>query len=120
MTFAAFELVDVSSRFQELRRRPGLTNWRPTVDPSCERTFESYEEFMASSVDEHLKTKVTEGHFPPTDVEVYNLHRWYGVQCIEFITSHLCSLRIYPHLQDSGGFFVAVLQKVQREHKEDP
>ena len=25
--------------------------------------------------------------------------------------SNLCSLRIYPHLQDTGGFFIAVLQK---------
>jgi multisite-specific tRNA:(cytosine-C5)-methyltransferase len=77
--FAAFELVDVSSRFQELRRRPGLTNWRPTVDRSCERTFESYEELMASSMDENLKMKVTEGHFSPRDVEAFNLHRWYVV-----------------------------------------
>lgn len=26
-----------------------------------------------------------------------------------------CSMRIYPHLQDTGGFFVAVLQKKKSE-----
>ena len=75
--------MDVSSRFQELRRRPGLTIWRPTVDRSCERTFESYEELIASSVDERLKAKLTEGHFPPNDVEAFNLQRWYGDSVIE-------------------------------------
>jgi len=69
--------VDVSSRFQELHRRPGLINWRPTVGRSCERTFESYEELLASSMDDHLKMKLTEGHFPPRDVEPFNLHRWF-------------------------------------------
>jgi multisite-specific tRNA:(cytosine-C5)-methyltransferase len=74
---AAFELVDVSSELGELKRRPGLTSWRPTVDRSCVRTFESFEEFMASSLDDHMKTKLTEGHFPPKDVGPLRLNRWY-------------------------------------------
>ncbi|TFK39362.1 S-adenosyl-L-methionine-dependent methyltransferase [Crucibulum laeve] len=91
-----FELVDVSSKLPELKHRPGLTTWRATADRTISATYESYEEFMASSLDENLKAKMTEGHWPPLDVEKLNLPR---------------CLRIYPHLQDSGGFFVAVLEK---------
>jgi len=53
---------------------------------------------MSSSFDDALKARMSEGHWPPTKVETLNLAR-----CI----------RIYPHLQDSGGFFVAVLEKVR-------
>jgi multisite-specific tRNA:(cytosine-C5)-methyltransferase len=71
---------------------------------------------MASSMDEHLKSKLTEGHFPPRNVEAFNLHRWYlFILSKQFAHLIFCSLRIYPHLQDSGGFFVAVLQKVRKE-----
>ncbi|KDR72476.1 hypothetical protein GALMADRAFT_252559 [Galerina marginata CBS 339.88] len=94
----AFELVDVSSKFPELKRRPGLKTWRPTADRiGATPMFATYEEFMSSTLDESLKAKMSEDHWPPKDVESLNLDR---------------CLRIYPHLQDSGGFFVAVLQKV--------
>ncbi|KAF8156676.1 S-adenosyl-L-methionine-dependent methyltransferase [Crassisporium funariophilum] len=95
----AFELVDVSSQLPQLRRRPGLTIWRATADRSAATTFESYEELMNSSLDDSLKAKMTEGHWPPKDVDTLNLSR---------------CMRIYPHLQDSGGFFVAVLEKVKK------
>jgi len=72
-----FELVDVSSKLPELRRRSGLMDWRPTTDRSGATTYESYEEFMASSVDETIKCKMTEGHWPPRDVERLNLSRWW-------------------------------------------
>ncbi|KAF9521561.1 S-adenosyl-L-methionine-dependent methyltransferase [Crepidotus variabilis] len=92
----AFELVDVSSQHAQLKRRPGLTSWRATGDKTCLRTFESYEEFLASSLDEGVKGKLSAGHWPPTNAQALHLHR---------------CMRIYPHLQDTGGFFVAVLQK---------
>ncbi|EAU81513.1 tRNA (cytosine-5-)-methyltransferase [Coprinopsis cinerea okayama7 len=92
-----FELMDVSDRFPQLIRRPGMTEWRPTTDRECETTFESYEEFIASSkVDEAMKAKLSRSHWPPDGVEKLNLP--------------YC-MRIYPHLQDSGGFFVAVLRR---------
>ncbi|PPQ64466.1 hypothetical protein CVT24_008476 [Panaeolus cyanescens] len=96
-----FELVDVSSQIPELKRRPGLTTWRATADKTMSRTFESYEEFMGSSMfDDNVKAKLTPGHWPPPDADKMNLER---------------CMRIYPHLQDTGGFFVAVLQKVQKK-----
>ncbi|KAF8804768.1 S-adenosyl-L-methionine-dependent methyltransferase [Phlegmacium glaucopus] len=93
-----FELVDVSAKLPQLKRRPGLTTWRPTADRSAAVTFSTYEEFMSSSLDDASKAKMSEGHWPPKDIGTLNLPR-----CI----------RIYPHLQDSGGFFVAVLEKVR-------
>ncbi|KAF9561390.1 cytosine-5--methyltransferase [Agrocybe pediades] len=92
----AFELVDVSDKLPELIRRPGLHTWRATGDRTVATTFATYEEFMASWLDDIVKSKMTEGHWPPKDAEKLNLDR---------------CLRIYPHLQDTGGFFVAVLQK---------
>ncbi|KAF9041355.1 S-adenosyl-L-methionine-dependent methyltransferase [Panaeolus papilionaceus] len=98
-----FELVDVSSQLPELKRRPGLTTWRATADKTMSRTFESYEEFMGSSMfDDNVKAKLSPGHWPPPDAEKMNLDR---------------CMRIYPHLQDTGGFFVAVLQKVQNKRE---
>ncbi|KAG6821132.1 hypothetical protein H0H93_006471 [Arthromyces matolae] len=92
-----FSLVDVSDKLPELKRRPGLKSWRPSVDRSMDTGYATYEEFMAAQdAKGNPKTKLTDGHWPPADVDHYNLHR---------------SMRIYPHLQDTGGFFVAVLEK---------
>ncbi|KAF8906542.1 S-adenosyl-L-methionine-dependent methyltransferase [Gymnopilus junonius] len=98
----AFELVDISSKLPELERRPGLTVWRPTADRTGATTFATYEDFLQSSIDETLKAKMSEGHWPPMDVETLNLPR---------------CMRIYPHLQDTGGFFVAVLQRTVKSSK---
>ena len=32
--------------------------------------------------------------------------------CVVCMFVYLCSMRFYPHLQDTGGFFVALLRKV--------
>ncbi|KAF5380127.1 hypothetical protein D9615_006115 [Tricholomella constricta] len=92
-----FYLVDVSSMLPALKRRPGLSSWRPSVDRSINTAYATYEEFQASQfANDNPNTKLTEGHWPPKDVERYDLPR---------------SMRIYPHLQDTGGFFVAVLER---------
>ncbi|KAG6830768.1 hypothetical protein H0H87_007167 [Tephrocybe sp. NHM501043] len=92
-----FYLVNVADKLPALKRRPGLTSWRPSVDRAIDTSYASYEEFRAAQDGkENIATKLTEGHWPPADVERYNLPR---------------SMRIYPHLQDTGGFFVAVLER---------
>ncbi|PPR07386.1 hypothetical protein CVT26_013702 [Gymnopilus dilepis] len=101
----AFELVDVSSKLPHLDRRPGLTSWRATADRTGATTFATYEDFMKSSVDDSLKAKMSEGHWPPQDAESLNLQR---------------CMRIYPHLQDTGGFFVAVLKRTPKIHTSAP
>ncbi|CAK5272960.1 unnamed protein product [Mycena citricolor] len=102
---AYFELVDVSAKLPELQRRPGMTSWRPT-DKSLNTTYETYETYQNTCKDpDAVKSKFTRGHWPPPDVDSLNLHR-----CI----------RVYPHLQDTGGFFVAVLERRARAAMEEP
>ncbi|KAL0958350.1 hypothetical protein HGRIS_000495 [Hohenbuehelia grisea] len=99
-----FEIVDVSDRFPNLVRRPGLTAWRPTGDKTVSNTFASFAEYQASLPEgQAAASKMTEGHWPPPDAESLNLPR---------------CMRIYPHLQDTGGFFVAVLEKTKKPEKQ--
>jgi multisite-specific tRNA:(cytosine-C5)-methyltransferase len=75
--FADFEVADVSTRFPELKRRPGLTTWRPTVDRSVTTTYKSFEAFVNDHPEsEKSNSKMTEGHWPP-DAEDLGLSRWY-------------------------------------------
>ncbi|KAJ7652218.1 S-adenosyl-L-methionine-dependent methyltransferase [Mycena rosella] len=91
-----FHLVDVSAKLPELQRCPGLTVWRPT-DRSLKTTYDTYETFLETCEEgDVIKGKMTRGHWPPEGVELLDLPR-----CI----------RVYPHLQDTGGFFVAVLER---------
>ena len=69
--------MDVSSKLPQLIRRPGLTTWRPTADRSAAVTFGTYEEFMSSPLDDALKARMSEGHWPPKNTESLNLPRWY-------------------------------------------
>ncbi|KAG9218231.1 hypothetical protein CCMSSC00406_0005912 [Pleurotus cornucopiae] len=97
-TYPEYELVDVSSGYPELKRLPGLTSWTPTADKTAEKYFDSYQEYR-DSLSSTDPVKLTEGHWPPSNAAGLNLTR---------------CMRIYPHLQDTGGFFVAVLQKKQK------
>ncbi|KAH9039587.1 cytosine-5--methyltransferase [Lactarius pseudohatsudake] len=92
-TSPGFELVDVSDSLPALIRRPGLKHWFPSVSRDLQ-LFDSYEEYVASPPDGRGAARLAQSHWPPT--EEFNLDR-----CI----------RIYPHLQDTGGFFLAVLQQ---------
>ncbi|CAE7182019.1 unnamed protein product [Rhizoctonia solani] len=94
--FPNFGLVDVSSSLPELKRRPGLSTWRPAVNREMDASFSSHAEFIESLPEnKRSETKMQATHWPPTGVEQLNLER---------------CLRIYPHLQNTGAFFVAVLQ----------
>ena len=79
----AFRLVDVSSKLKELKRKPGLTKW------VVRKNGKFYDEFLE---DQELHQSM----FPPKNAETLGLEK-----CI----------RVYPHLQNYGGFFVAVFEK---------
>ncbi|XP_031561431.1 RNA cytosine-C(5)-methyltransferase NSUN2-like [Actinia tenebrosa] len=87
----AVELLDVSKELPDLKRSPGLYTWKLMMKSgeevtSCEPGSEAYKGCFRQS------------HFPPSEEEAkaMNLER-----CI----------RVYPHQQDTGGFFIAVLIK---------
>ena len=92
----AVELVDCSDKLPELKRRPGLSNWQ-VMDKSG-RMWSSWTE-----AENHIKEsgidsmgKMAQGLFPPSGVQEYHLDR---------------CMRVYPHLQDTGGFFITILEK---------
>ncbi|XP_059801112.1 RNA cytosine C(5)-methyltransferase NSUN2 [Hypanus sabinus] len=88
----ALELVDVSSELPGLKRMPGLTTWKVMT-----REGHWYAEW--SDVPENKHTQIRPTMFPikdPQKLKIMNLER-----CI----------RILPHHQNTGGFFVAVMEK---------
>ncbi|KXS20297.1 S-adenosyl-L-methionine-dependent methyltransferase [Gonapodya prolifera JEL478] len=87
----SFELLDVSAELPGLIRRPGLTSWK--VVSIKGNSYDSYD-----SVPPAERTKLQPSMFSTGVTEGMNMDR---------------CLRLYPHLQDTGGFFVAVLQKVK-------
>jgi multisite-specific tRNA:(cytosine-C5)-methyltransferase len=64
----------------ELKRCPGLTTWRPSVDKASMKTYGSFQEYQASDLDSNLKAKLTEGHFPPGEADGLNLPFWCGAR----------------------------------------
>jgi multisite-specific tRNA:(cytosine-C5)-methyltransferase len=92
---ANVDIIDCSKELPSLKRAPGLTTWN--VMDREGRTWNSWKE-----VQEYRESKgisglgrLAEGMFPPSSEELL-LER---------------CLRVYPHLQDTGGFFIAVLEK---------
>lgn len=82
--FPAVSLVDVSAELPQLKRRSGLLTWR-VFDKEMEEKQPGDESVHATA-------------FPPTEQEQkkFNLQR-----CV----------RVYPHLQNTGGFFITVFEK---------
>ena len=91
------ELVDCSNLLLKLQRRPGLKSWK--VMDKTGRCWQSWLEFQAKVSEDNSEKvgKLSEGMFPrPEGVELLPLER---------------CMRLYPHLQDTGGFFITVMQK---------
>lgn len=91
MTEGGLELVDVSKMLLKLILHPGLTTWKVMDKDSC--FYGSHEDLS-----DELKGKLRRSLFPPTPEEVSSMNL------------HHC-IRILPHYQNTGGFFVALLKK---------
>lgn len=89
LTDGGVELVDVSSELNGLKYSQGLSDW---VVMTREMNIVN----DPNEVEEKYKTQIRPILFPPKNIAQFNMNR-----CI----------RILPHHQDTGGFFVAVLQK---------
>ncbi|XP_059619990.1 tRNA (cytosine(34)-C(5))-methyltransferase [Phlebotomus argentipes] len=87
----ALELIDASNLVPGLKFTPGMRKWELAA-----KDMSFYADFQA--VPEQYHTILRPQMFPPEDVEKYNLER---------------CMRILPHQQDTGGFFVAVLVKTR-------
>ncbi|KAK3840762.1 MAG: S-adenosyl-L-methionine-dependent methyltransferase [Linnemannia gamsii] len=85
----SLELVDVSHELPLLKRRPGLSSWKVFTKEGQE--VEKFEDVPADA-----KGKYYPSMWAPKNAGELHLDR---------------CLRVYPHLQDTGGFFVAVLKK---------
>lgn len=89
----ALELIDVGDAVKGLKYNPGMTYWEPASKDL--RFFKSH-----SDVPPELITHINKGMFAPSPEEVakYNLQH-----CI----------RVLPHHQNTGAFFVSVLIKTK-------
>lgn len=85
-------LVDVSSELPSLKRRPGLHTWK-AVD---------HKGNFITTMDEVKERRhgFPTSIFPPTAEQAEALHLDRAI-------------RVYPHLANSGGFFVAVIDKIK-------
>ncbi|XP_052869160.1 tRNA (cytosine(34)-C(5))-methyltransferase [Anopheles cruzii] len=89
----ALEIVDCADLLPTLRYRKGMTYWEPAT-----KDLKYYKSF--AEVPENQRTVVRPDMFPPASEEEatgkYHLDR---------------CLRILPHHQNTGGFFIALLEK---------
>jgi len=88
----ALRLIDVSDQLPTLKRKPGITSWR--VFDKDGKWYSSHSELSF-----WRQKRIAPSVFPPPPdvVQSLNLHH-----CI----------RIFPHLQNTGGFFIAVFEKL--------
>ncbi|KAG6451499.1 hypothetical protein O3G_MSEX007192 [Manduca sexta] len=89
---SSLQLRDVAGELPGLKYIKGMTHWRPASKDMV--FYDKYED-----VPERWQTVVRPQMFPPTPEEIEKFHL---DKCI----------RILPHHQDTGGFFVAVFEKV--------
>ncbi|KAH8646990.1 S-adenosyl-L-methionine-dependent methyltransferase [Tricladium varicosporioides] len=102
------ELVPTEERLPLLKRKPGLKSWK-IIDKVGEM-WDSYEDVQESIKSEGLTEaldKLVPGMFPPLPGTEESL-----------IPFERC-MRVYGYLQDTGGFFIAILEK-KSEFKAKP
>lgn len=88
-------IVDCSNELSALKRFPGLKSW--TVMDKQGRTWTNWNDVEeAVSQGDDTLNRVVEGMFPPAEEEGIDLSR---------------CMRVYPHQQDTGAFFITVLEK---------
>ena len=91
------DIIDCSGSLPELRRKPGLKTW--SVMDRNGNMWGSWEDIEQAKEEGRVEGlgKIAPGMFPPKD-------------SVEDIPLERC-MRVYAHFQDTGAFFIAVLQK---------
>ena len=98
---SAFMLVDVSSMLPDLKRNKGMEKWRVRAEGTWYDTYDSVPSKVVTS------RKLLPTMFAPSAEEVLGMHL---DRC----------LRVLPHLQDTGGFFIAVFQRSETAPIKEP
>lgn len=93
-------IIDVSDKLPELIRRPGLTTW-PVIDNTLSPA--------PHPDDAEATARFAEEHTEKRHRKVWSRTLWPNGKEKERGLERC--LRIYPHLQDTGAFFVCVLEK---------
>lgn len=94
------EILDSSDQLPNLKRVPGMTSWK-IMDKSA-RIWDSWEE--VENVGKEQNGGVIPGRVAPTMFPLPPGSDGHGLPL------ERC-MRVYPHLQDTGGFFITVLEK---------
>jgi hypothetical protein len=95
----AIKLVDCSKMLPDLKRLPGLTKWS-VQDLKNGRWYDTYDSYLKDNNNNRAgqKSKIRKSMFANTNNHKHNLDRCF---------------RIHPDLNDTGGFFVAVFEKMK-------
>ena len=90
------KLLDQTNALPGMKRRPGLKTWK--VMDKAGRWWNSWEDIGNEDNKDDGMLRVVSSMFPPT------------LDPAELPPLENC-MRVYPHLQNTGGFFIAVLEK---------
>ena len=93
-------ILDCADKMPELKRRPGLSSWK--IMDKQGKTWKSWAEVEAQRTRHGSEglSKLVEGMFSPS-IEADSDVRVSLERC----------MRVYGHLQDTGAFFITVLEK---------
>lgn len=91
-------LVDCSDKLPGLKRRSGVSTWKVYAKDMSVR--EKGQEINEAD-------KIADSAFPPTEQEAQDFHL---DRCV----------RVYPHLQNTGGFFITVFEKKDVKKRDAP
>ncbi|KAF2840125.1 S-adenosyl-L-methionine-dependent methyltransferase [Patellaria atrata CBS 101060] len=91
------KILDMSDALPGLKRKPGLTDWK--IMDRNGKIWDSYEDARDELGEDNLG-RISDTMFPPPPTSED-----------ERLPLERC-LRVYPHMQDTGGFFITVLEKL--------
>ncbi|PHH91180.1 hypothetical protein CDD83_1415 [Cordyceps sp. RAO-2017] len=97
---ANVDIVDCRDQLPNLQRKPGMKKWK-IMDKSGRMwdTWEQVEAFAKAENEGVIPGRVVQTMFPRTE----------GSDDSDMPLDRC--MRVYPHMQDTGGFFIAVLEK---------
>ncbi|RYO89504.1 hypothetical protein DL764_008574 [Monosporascus ibericus] len=94
------EIIDCSDRLPSLKRSPGMHQWQ-VMDKSSRiwNSWEEVQQHVLTAGDGIVPSKLTDAMFPRPDSN----------ECSSLPLDRC--MRVYAHQQDTGGFFITVLEK---------